>query len=93
MKKYILVDVFERDMGLPLVFDTAQAATNAMVEAVAEVLCIEPDTILRALEESDSYVVEDVCEVYKTHAWANIAKGRLDAVIAELDTETWRCSL
>ena len=93
MKKYILVDVFERDMGLPQVYDTAQAATDAMVDAVAEVLRMEPDAILQALQVSESYTVEDVCEVYKTYAWANIDKGRLDAMIAELDTETWRCSL
>jgi len=93
MKKYILVDVFERDMGLPQVFDTTQAATDAMVDAVAEVLRMEPDAILQALQVSESYTVEDVCEVYKTYAWANIDKGRLDAMIAELDTETWRCSL
>ena len=93
MKKYLLIDVFERDIGLPQVFDTAEAAMAAMVGAVAEILRMEPDAILRALQESESYTVEDVCEVHKTYAWANTGKGRLDIMFAELDKETWRCSL
>jgi len=91
MKKYILVDIFEREMALPLVFDTAEAATNALVEGVAEVLEIEPDIIQRALNASESYAVEDVFEVTKTSAWANIKQGRYDAMISVLDTEIWKC--
>jgi len=92
MKKYLLTDVFEREMALPLVFDTAEAATAALVEAVAEVLRIEPDVIQQALIESDEYSIEDECEVYKTCAWANVTQGRYDAQIVILDTETWRCA-
>jgi cytochrome c5 len=92
MKKYIVIDAFERNMALPLVFDTAEAATNALVEAVAEVLRIEPDVIRQALNESESYTVENECEVCKTTAWANVPQGRLDVAIFELDTETWRCA-
>jgi hypothetical protein len=88
VKKYLLIDVFERDIGLPQVFDTAEAAMSAMVEAVAETLRMEPGAILRALQESESYTAEDVCEVHKTYAWANTSKGCLDVIVAELDTET-----
>ena len=93
MKKYIVIDVFEHEMGLPLVFDTAEAATVAMVEAVADVRGMEPDIILRALRETGSYCDNGKCEVYKTYAWANNGNGSLDAAIYELDTETWRCAV
>jgi hypothetical protein len=93
VKKYILLDVFERDMGLPQVFDTAGAATKAMAGMVAEDLETDSSAILRALQESESYMVEDVCEVQKTFAWANTSNGRLDMWIYELDTETWRCAV
>ena len=93
MKKYVLIDVFERDFGLPQVFDTAEAALGALVEAVAEVRGMEPGVILRALHETGSYCDNGKCEVYKTYAWANNGNGSLDAAIYELDTETWRCAV
>jgi hypothetical protein len=91
-KKYIVIDVFERDMGLPLVFDTAEAAVGSMVEVIATTLQIEPGVILRALQESGSYSVEGKCEVCKNTAWANVPQGDMDVAIFELDTETWRCA-
>ena len=93
MKKYIVIDVFERDMGLPQVFDTAEAAMDAMVGMAAEELEIDSGVILRALQESESYLVEDVCEIQKSFAWANTSNGRLDMWIYALDTETWRCTV
>ena len=92
MKKYIVIDIFERDMGLPQVFDTVEVARGAMVERVAEALKIEPETILLALQESECFD-SDKCEVYKTYAWVNDGNGSSDLTIVELDTETWRCAL
>ena len=92
MKKYILTDVFEREMALPLIFDTSEAAMSAMVDAVAEVLKIKPDTILQTLHESGSYR-DNECEVHETYAWANNGDGSTDFCIVELDTKTWRCAL
>jgi len=92
MKKYILVGVFEREIGLPQVFDTEEAATEAMVDIVAEILETEPDPILRAIRESGYYDDSGECEVKTTSAWVNTNNGNTDIWIIELDTETWRCS-
>lgn len=93
MKKYIVIDVFERDMGLPQIFDTPEAALADMVDVVATVLNTEPNLILQALDEGESFIGDGLCEVTMTSAWANVKQGRLDVAIFELDTETWRCAV
>jgi len=93
MKKYLLIDIFEREIGLPRVFDTAEAAREAMVNTIAEILKVEPSPILQALNESGCFIDEWKCEVGMTYAWANDGKGKTDLWIIELDTETWGCSV
>ena len=93
MKKYLLIDVFERDMGLPQVFDTMDAAVGAMVKVVAEVLRMEPEELMQKFREAEGNIVGEYYEVHKTCAYANISKGSLDVAIYELDTESWRCAV
>ena len=92
MKKYILIDVFEREMGLPQVFDTEEAAMVAMVDTVAEILGIESGPILQALHENGYHDSDDECEVTTTSAWINTARGNTDIWIIEVACEETRAS-
>jgi len=91
VKKYILINVFERELGSSQVFDTAVAAMEAMVNTVAEIMEMEPEVILETIKEFEEYADADVCEVKKTSAWVNGRTGNTDLWIIELDTETWGC--
>jgi|GEM_PF-4708381 len=93
MKKYLLIDIFEREIGLSQVFDTAEAAMEAMVNAIAEILKAEPNPMLQALNETGCFIDECKCEIGMTYAWVNDDNGKTDLWIVELDTKTWRCSL
>jgi hypothetical protein len=91
MKKYILIDAFERELGTPEIFDTEEAALAAMARDIASILEIDPKEIQEAIAANGEYTRGEECEVYERHGWVNGRCGDSDFLICELDTKTWRC--
>ena len=92
MKKYILIDVFERNIITSEIHDTHRAAFEAMVKAAAKLLCVDPQEIITAVDASGEYGDYDHTQITESNGWVNKSDGDTDWAIYEIDTETWVCS-
>jgi len=91
MKKYILIDVSERSINKPKLYDTLRAALEAMAKAAAEILDVDSQEIITDVDTLGFYTDYDLYEITEISGYVNSPSGNSDWSIFEIDIETWAC--
>ena len=73
--KYLLLNCYEREIGLPEIYDSLEEAQNAMKAALIEAMDGVDDSVFADYTEDDDYGLEP------TTAWFNHRRGNHDWLI------------
>jgi hypothetical protein len=86
MKKYLLIDVLEREIGIT-VHNTRRDAFEAMAAKAAESLHVDVQSIIAAVDTNGAYAKESEYDISENDGYVNTDDGNSDWQIHEIDTD------